>query len=121
MEENPTLEMFNLQQESAKTKRLYKCPICRKKCEYKGVCVACQMTLAYRPLIYSYHNELEKKRKYKRGEPITTIDELLTLPLLYWNNHIWNIKAFSNQQLSLILRLLNEKQLFKAIKKEAHE
>jgi hypothetical protein len=94
----------------------WKCPICKTERAYKGVCYNCQTT---RKLEYQDHLEkLEKKRKYRQGEVIPTIDELINCEFIYWNDKIYHRAFIQSLQLSLILRILNRKGFKYAIRKE---
>ena len=96
--------------------RTWKCPICKTKVAHKGVCYNCQLT---RKDEYQYYLEkLEKKRKYKQGEVITTIDELINCEFVYWNDKIYHKAFIQSLQFSLVLRILNKNGFRYAIKKE---
>lgn len=97
--------------------RTWKCPICKTERAYKGVCYNCQLT---RKLEYQDHLEkLEKKRKYRQGEVIATIDELINCEFVYWNDKIYHKAFIQSFQLSLVLRILNKKGFKYAIRKES--
>ena len=53
---------------------IFKCPICKTETSHKGVCYNCQMTRKDEYLLHL--KKLEKKREYRQGDVITTIDEL---------------------------------------------
>ena len=98
-------------------RRIWKCPICKTERTYKGVCYNCQIT---RKLEYQDHLEkLEKKRKYRQGEVITTIDELIKCEFVYWNGKIYHRAFVQSWQLSWVLRILNRNGFKYAIRKES--
>lgn len=95
----------------------WKCPICKQERAYKGVCYNCQLT---RKLEYQDHLEkLEKKRKYRQGEVIATIDELIKCEFVYWNDKIYHRAFIQSLQFSMVLRILNNKGFKYAIRKES--
>lgn len=95
--------------------RKWKCPICKTERSYKGVCYTCQIT---RKLEYQdYLEKLEKKRKYKQGDVVPTIDELLKCEFVYWNDKIYHKAFIQSLQVSLVLRILNKNGFRYAIKK----
>ena len=63
--------------------------------------------------------KLEKKRKYRQGDVITTIDELINCEFVYWNDKIYHRAFIQSLQLILILRILNNKGFKYAIRKES--
>ena len=95
----------------------FKCPICKTERAHKGVCYKCQLT---RKDEYQDHiAKLEKKRKYKQGEVIPTIDELIKCEFVYWIGKL-NHRAFvQSWQLSWVLRILNRNGFKYAIRKES--
>lgn len=96
----------------------FKCPICKTERAHKGVCYKCQLT---RKDEYQDHiAKLEKKRKYRQGEVITTIDELINCEFVYWNDKIYHRAFVQSWQLSWVLRILNRKGFKYAIRKELH-
>ena len=97
--------------------RTWKCPICKTERAYKGVCYNCQLT---RKLEYQDHLEkLEKKRKYRQGEVIDTIDELINCEFVYWNDKIYHKAFIQSWQFSRVIRILNDKGFKYAIRKES--
>ena len=96
---------------------IFKCPICKTETLHKGVCYNCQLT---RKDEYQDHiAKLEKKRKYKQGEVIPTIDELIKCEFVYWNGKIYHRAFVQSWQLSWVLRILNRKGFKYAIRKES--
>ena len=94
----------------------FKCPICKTEKSYKGVCYNCQIT---RKDEYKDHlKKLEKKRKYRQGEVIPTIDELIKCEFVYWNGKIYHRAFVQSWQLSWVLRILNRNGFKYAIRKE---
>lgn len=97
--------------------RTWECPICKTKVAHKGVCYNCQLT---RKDEYQDHlKKLEKKRKYRQGEVIPTIDELINCEFVYWNDKIYHRAFIQSLQLSWVLRILNRKGFKYAIRKES--
>ena len=98
-------------------RRIWKCPICKTERAYKGVCYNCQIT---RKLEYQDHLEkLEKKRKYRQGVVIPTIDELIKCEFVYWNDKIYHRAFIQSLQFSMVLRILNRYGFKYAIRKES--
>lgn len=69
-------------------------------------------------MIHKHEETLEKQRKYEKGEPIETLDQLVNQDFIYLNNKIYNHSWFLSWQLSYTNELIISKKLFKAIKKE---
>lgn len=69
-------------------------------------------------MIYKHEETLEKQRKYKKGEPIETLDQLVNQDFICLNNKTYNRGWFLSWQLSYANGLIIGKKLFKAIKKE---
>lgn len=69
-------------------------------------------------MINKHEEALEKQRKYKKGELIETLDQLVNQDFIYLNNKIFNRGWFLSWQLSYANELIIRKKLFKAIKKE---
>lgn len=69
-------------------------------------------------MIHKHEETLEKQRKYKKGELIETLDQLVNQDFIYLNNKIYNRGWFLSWQLSFTNHLIIRKKLFKAIKKE---
>ena len=97
--------------------RTWKCPICKQEKSHKGVCYNCRLTR--KDEYQDYLEKLEKKRKYKQGEVITTIDELIKCEFVYWNDKIYHRAFIQSLQLSLVLRILNRNGFKYAIRKES--
>ena len=67
---------------------------------------------------YLRHKEyLLSKRKYRQGEPITSLDELLQQQFVYVFRSIRHIEVVKHLQLATILSAINRKGIYKAIKK----
>ena len=69
-------------------------------------------------MITKHEEALAKQRKYEKGEPIETLDQLVNQDFIYLNNKIYNHGWFLSWQLSYANELISRKKLFKAIKKE---
>ncbi len=65
-----------------------------------------------------YYENLEKKRKYKKGELITSLDVLAEQEFIYLGNVIYHKGWFQNWSLIRVRTLLRNKLLYKAIKKK---
>lgn len=95
----------------------WKCPICKQEKTHKGVCYNCQLT---RKLEYQdYLEKLENKRKYRQGEVIITIEELIKCEFVYWGDKIYHKAFIQSLQFSMVLRILNNKGFKYAIRKES--
>jgi hypothetical protein len=58
-------------------------------------------------------------RKYSKGEPIKSLDELVAQEFVYWNNKITNKGWFLSWQINMALRAIRRGDvIFKAIKNE---
>lgn len=65
------------------------------------------------------HNEkLEKRRKYKQGDAITSIDELLQQEWVFVFGKPRHIEFVKSLQFRNILDLIERKNIWKAIKKQ---
>lgn len=61
---------------------------------------------------------LESQRKYEKGEPITSLDELLKQEWVMWGDGIKHISVIKNLQLNTVIRFIGLGYFRKAIKKE---
>jgi len=60
------------------------------------------------------------KKKYAKGEPITSLDELMKQDVVFWFNKVVPKGWFQNWQMRLAQSYVTYKHLFKAVKiKEA--
>lgn len=126
----------------------YKCPICGMKENHSGVCYLCDLEYKYYKSIIiekdmwfidkltkkqldniptyketyekvkKHYDKLESKRKYYKGDVITTLDELLEQKFVYWWDRIKHINVVKSLQFRMVLSLLEDKRFSKAIKKE---
>ena len=71
-----------------------------------------------RELIGKHREELDKRRMFKQGEPITTLDDLLKETWVIVYGRTWHIKAILNWQTKIVLSDLEKGYIYKAIKKE---
>lgn len=69
-------------------------------------------------LIEEHREELQKRRMFTQGEPITTLDDLLKETWVIWYGRTMHIKAVLNRQTRLVLDDLKNGRIYKAIKKE---
>lgn len=69
-------------------------------------------------LLKKNEDRLIKKRKYEKGELITSIDELLSYEFVYIYEKLWHKKWFLNLQLGLLVHWITHNKVRKAIKKE---
>ena len=68
---------------------------------------------------YKKHREyLDRKRKFTKGDRITTIEELLKQEWVIWVDSTRHIEVIKNLQLSTIIRFLKSGYFYKAIRKE---
>lgn len=79
--------------------------------EYAEECRNCENRKA--------HSEyLESQRKYEKGEPITSLDELLKQEWVMWGDGIKHISVIKNLQLNTVIRFIELGYFRKAVKKE---
>lgn len=98
------------------------CRYCALSVEYKGKhnqgfckeCYECENLKKHKKYLLS-------QRKYKVGEPITNLEELLEQEFVMWNDSIRHIEFIKSLQFRLILKALENKRFCKAIKKESEE
>lgn len=69
-------------------------------------------------LLKKNEERLEKKRKYKKGKPIKSLDELMQQEFVYLQHKIYHYGWFSSWQGHSLKRLVDSGSLYKAIKKE---
>ncbi len=69
-------------------------------------------------LIKKHREELDKRRMFTQGEPITTLDELLNETWVIVYGRTWHTKAILNLQTKIVLSDLEKGYIYKAIKKE---
>lgn len=72
----------------------------------------------YLELIKNHEAKLEKRRKYRKGELITSLDELVKQDLVYHNYKIEASGWFMSYQLSYINNEIKRNCIFKVVKKE---
>ena len=70
-----------------------------------------------RELIANHQEELDKRRMFMQGEPITTLDDLLKETWVICYGRTWHIKALMNLQLKCVLGRLEAGHICKAIRK----
>lgn len=68
-------------------------------------------------LLKKNEEKLKKKRKYEKGELITSIDELLSCDFVYIYEKLWSKKWFVNLKLGLLVNWITHNKIRKAIKK----
>lgn len=69
-------------------------------------------------LIKKHREELDKRRMFRQGETITSIDELLKETWVICCGRTWHIKALMNLQLRCVLGWLEAGHICKAIRKD---
>ena len=78
-----------------------------------------EITAEERDLLIKKHQiKLESKRKYKKGEPIKSLDELMNQEFVYMNHKIYHYGWFASWQGHWLKKCIDNKWLFKAINKE---
>lgn len=68
-------------------------------------------------MIEVHEQKLEKRRKYRKGEAIASLEELLQQDFVYVFGRIKHIEYVKSLQLRFILDLIENKRIWKAIKK----
>jgi hypothetical protein len=58
------------------------------------------------------------KRKYKKGEVINSIDELINQDFIYFESTVYHKGWFMSWQFRIILNWLKAKRIYKAVKIE---
>jgi hypothetical protein len=74
----------------------------------------------YLDLLKRHEAKLEKRRKYRKGEPITSLDELVKQDLVYNGDKIEASGWFMSYQLSYINNQIKRNCIFKVVKKESN-
>ncbi len=95
-----------------------KCRICKKEFENEYRIHFCEDCWTDSEKMKEYYENLEKKRKYKKGELITSLDVLAEQEFIYLGNVIYHKGWFQNWSLIRVRTLLRNKLLYKAIKKK---
>ena len=69
-------------------------------------------------MIHKHEETLEKRRKYKKGQLIESLDEIMEQEFIYIYNTIWHKTRFANLQISWLRHQMKMGHIYKAIKKE---
>lgn len=94
----------------------YKCPICGKEQFGRGYCYEC---LTNRHEDIKIHEEkLEKRRKYKHGNNIKSIDEIFNCNLIYLNNKIMSPSFLLSMPCQTVHHIVHGNYIYYAVKKE---
>lgn len=68
---------------------------------------------------YKEHEKyLESRRKYRMGDTITSLDDLMKCKFVYWHGRITHIEWIASMQLRVVILTLNSHGFRKAIRKE---
>lgn len=62
---------------------------------------------------------LQSQHKFTVGEPITSLDELLNQEFVFWGDKTRHIEVIKSLMLRTVLKGINNKWFYKAIKKES--
>ena len=92
----------------------------RKSYDMKILELKCQGKISNeyaRELLKKHREELDKRRMFRQGETITSIDELLKETWVICYGRTWQIKALMNLQLRCVLGWLEAGHICKAIRK----
>jgi hypothetical protein len=81
---------------------------------YKPPCTECEN-------IKKHREYLKSKRKFKEGELITTLDELLKHKWVMWYHQTRHIEVIKHTQLATILHWLDRGAFHIAMRKESEE
>ncbi len=95
-----------------------KCRICKKEFEDVYRLHFCEDCWADSEKMKKYYEKLEKKRKYRKGELITSLDELAEQEFIYLGNVIYHMGWFQNWSLIRMHHLVKNRVLYKAIRKK---
>lgn len=58
------------------------------------------------------------KKKYAKGELITSLDEMMKQDFVFWGNKIMSYGWFQNLYMAVALRAVKSNRIFKAVKIE---
>lgn len=104
-----------------------KCSVCHKskpiyeKWQAKQKSFICNDCSLDEYKLSEHFKNLEKERKYKKGEKITSLDELMKQEFVYWNNKITHKGWFMSWMLRMADNAIKNGIIYKAIKKEGEE
>lgn len=104
-----------------------KCSICHEpqpifwSYQNKQKSFICDKCLQDAEKLKTHFEKLEKKRKYKKGERITSLDELVKQEFVYWNDKITHHGWFKSWQLRMTEDAIKRGIIYKAIKNESGE
>lgn len=102
--------------------RKYKCPICKESSQYKGICFECyaksKTDKNVLEAIKKHRAKLQANRKYTKGSPIKTFDELLNQKLVYIFCGIKHIEVVKSLQFRTIIDMLNGERIYYAVRKD---
>lgn len=97
------------------------CRYCALSYEYKGKHYQGSKECRQCENIKKHKEYLKSHRKFEVGEPIKTLDELLEQEWVIWGYKTTHIEVIKSLQLRLVLRLLENNSICKAIKKNMEE
>lgn len=60
-------------------------------------------------------------KKYSKGEPITSLDEMVEQDFIYWRGKITAKQWFKNWQVDMALKAIKSGVIFRAVKIESEE
>ena len=60
-------------------------------------------------------------KKYSKGEPITSLDEMMEQDFIYWSGIITAKQRFKNWQIDMALSAIKNSVIFRAVKIESEE
>lgn len=78
---------------------------------FKDECNKCERYIQYKQF-------LQSQRKFEAGEPIKTIDELLSQEWVIWNGMTRHIEFVKNNQLNVVLQWLDKGFIRKAVRRD---
>lgn len=95
-----------------------KCVICHKEKEntYDRFCTKCSEDEIK---LRKYNDNLEKRRRYTKGEVIHSFDELLEQELIYVSSKIYHIGWVKSWKINMTENYLKRNIVYKAIKKSS--
>lgn len=96
--------------------RYYKCRICKKELEYNfKYCKECSENR--KEDIEKYEQKLENRRKYHKGDKITSIEEFEKQDFVYWHGVIRYKEFIKSMQYRTVMDMIFNGVLYKAVKK----
>lgn len=99
------------------TPRKYKCRVCKTELKYNlGYCQDCRENR--KEDIEKYEQKLESRRKYYKGNKISSLEQFEKQKFVYWYHKIYSVEFIKSLQYRFVLEMIRKESLYEAIKKE---